>query len=488
MSVHGFVNHPYLHYIDKGLGKTDKPKKIAIIGAGMSGLAAGSLLREAGHDITILEGSDRAGGRIYTIRKPFTDPLYFEAGAMRIPGVHSLTLAYLRKYKLKVNRFYNSTPEDLIYVNGRRIRLKYLKAIGTDLNFPVAGWEKKKTALELFQIATRNLTSMIMKNPDENWKYAQKLYGDYSMDLFLRKNPIGPSLSSGAIDMIKVMLSLEGFPELSFFGIYRELLYLFDPFMKFYEVEGGNDRLPLLLLDELKEDVQLRKRVSRIRGEGGKSISLDAFDTKTHEPVTVKADCILITIPFSAFQYIDVVPQSLFSYHKWRAIRELHYVTSTKIGIQFKKNFWSRNGYSGGQSITDLPIRFSYYPSRPGKGANVMTASYTWEDDTLLWDSMPQEDCVQKALENLAKLHGSIVFREFEAGVSYSWSRNPFSSGAFSLAKPAQEQELGPFIASPEGRVHFAGEHTSNFPAWIEGAVESGIRAAIEIHLRSAER
>jgi monoamine oxidase len=36
-------------------------------------------------------------------------------------------------------------------------------------------------------------------------------------------------------------------------------------------------------------------------------------------------------------------------------------------------------------------------------------------------------------------------------------------------------------VARPEGRVHFAGEHTSNWPGWMQGALESGERAALEV-------
>ncbi|WP_436372052.1 FAD-dependent oxidoreductase [Cytobacillus sp. BC1816] len=46
------------------------------------------------------------------------------------------------------------------------------------------------------------------------------------------------------------------------------------------------------------------------------------------------------------------------------------------------------------------------------------------------------------------------------------------------MFKPNQETELFPFIPVPEGRVHFAGEHTSTAPGWIEGAIQSGIRVA----------
>ncbi len=35
---------------------------------------------------------------------------------------------------------------------------------------------------------------------------------------------------------------------------------------------------------------------------------------------------------------------------------------------------------------------------------------------------------------------------------------------------------------TPEGPIHFAGEHTSLKHAWIEGALESSIRAALEVN------
>jgi monoamine oxidase len=70
--------------IHHGLNKTRTPKKILIVGAGMSGLVAASLLKEAGHNVTIIEASKRVGGRIYTIRSPFINGQYMDAGAMRM--------------------------------------------------------------------------------------------------------------------------------------------------------------------------------------------------------------------------------------------------------------------------------------------------------------------------------------------------------------------------------------------------------------------
>src|SRR6476646_10374274 len=71
------------------------PKKIIIIGAGMAGLSAGYELTQLGHDVTILEARARPGGRVQTLREPFDDGLYAEAGAARIPEDHNLTLKYV---------------------------------------------------------------------------------------------------------------------------------------------------------------------------------------------------------------------------------------------------------------------------------------------------------------------------------------------------------------------------------------------------------
>jgi monoamine oxidase len=70
----------------------------------------------------------------------------------------------------------------------------------------------------------------------------------------------------------------------------------------------------------------------------------------------------------------------------------------------------------------------------------------------------------------------------FEGGASFCWDEDEWARGAYSILKPREMFSLLPHVARPEGRVHFAGEHASAWPGWMQGALESGNRAAKEIN------
>jgi len=71
----------------------------------------------------------------------------------------------------------------------------------------------------------------------------------------------------------------------------------------------------------------------------------------------------------------------------------------------------------------------------------------------------------------------------FEGGLTKCWDEDEWARGASSYYKPGQFSTLLPHVARPEGRIHFAGEHTSVWiDGWMQGALESGNRVAREVN------
>src|SRR6266568_775705 len=111
-------------FTPQGLSHAASPKKVLVVGAGLAGLVAGYELTQAGHDITILEAQLRPGGRVQTLREPFSDGLYAEAGAARIPDNHDLTLHYVKHFGLTLVPFYPIEKARVFLLGGNPIRVQ----------------------------------------------------------------------------------------------------------------------------------------------------------------------------------------------------------------------------------------------------------------------------------------------------------------------------------------------------------------------------
>jgi monoamine oxidase len=448
-------------------------KRVIIVGGGIAGLVAGFELLRQGHEPLILEAQHRVGGRVYTMRD-FAPGLYIEAGAMRIPRVHDLTLEYCRLFGLELRPFVMRNPHTLVHLAGQAMTMEEASREPERLPFELAEHERGRTWEEMWADAVRDVVALFEQEGESAWDRIYADYDQYSIQEYLELKGFSP----GAIELYGVMSFREQNMEAAVVEQFREILGR--AFENMQEIVGGTDLLPRAFYRQMPHHVRFGAVVTALE-QDEHSVTVH-FKTRSGR-FSVPGDFAIVTVPFPVLRDIEVRPA--LSREKQRAIRELNYNASTKIVFQTKSRFWEREPYGivGGTTATDLPIRRIVYPSfsDPEEERGMLLASYTWAQDALRWGSMGEGERIEQALEDVAKIHPEIV-EEFEVGASHAWYSDPFAGGAFALFEPGQQSRLQSAITRTEGRIHFAGEHCSLWHAWIQGALESGIRAAREIH------
>src|SRR5215213_4294473 len=161
-------------------GRTPAPKRVIVVGAGMAGLVAALELQEAGHLPIVLEAQGRVGGRVLTLREPFSDGLYAEAGAMRLPRSHDLTVAYLDRFGLRTVPFTMGNSQGYYFLHGMRHRIGDADANPSLLDFPLADHERGFSHTQLWAAALKPIIERITADPTTGWSEIVASHDHYS--------------------------------------------------------------------------------------------------------------------------------------------------------------------------------------------------------------------------------------------------------------------------------------------------------------------
>lgn len=447
-------------------------KKVIVVGAGLAGLAAAWELAARGYDVTVLEARMRPGGRVHTLREPFADGLYAEAGAISFSLSSKHFLRYVETFKLTAAPIARAPLATVYHLRGRRLEVKP----GEKPDWPYELKADEKGLMPIGLVQKYFGPAETLGDPtDPAWRLAdfQSLDAVTLKELLERQ---GASAEAVAL-MGETLWWGAGWSTGS--ALHRlvsdVVLFLMSPGVQV--LEGGSDLLPRAFAASLKERIRYGAPVTRIEQEAGK---VRAVFRQGGAEQAIEADRLICAVPVPVLRKIAFTPT--LPERKRLIVEQLEYSPVTRAYLQSRRRFWEEAGRAGA-AFTDLPIQLvTEHPfARPADlGPRGVLECHMKGERAARADALDPEARLALAVESLEKVHPG--FRgHFEGGVSYSWGTDPWAGGGYPGWKPGQLTAWQPELARPEGRVHFAGEHTSVLSRTMEGALESGNRAAREV-------
>ncbi|MYC93175.1 MAG: FAD-dependent oxidoreductase [Gemmatimonadetes bacterium] len=239
----------------------------------------------------------------------------------------------------------------------------------------------------------------------------------------------------------------------------------------FVKILGGSDRLPAAFAAELGNRVVSSSPVTEI--VAGSTIRITTGNGHSYE-----SDRVLVTVPVPLLSGIRFSPA--LSAAKIEAMHGgFGYQSATRVLVRFRTRFWEAEGLNG-WGTSDWPEEL-WHPTWDASGPEGILLTYVRGDRADELDALDHEARLARVLAHWDEFLPGVSAHAM-SGVSHSWQRDPWSRAAWADPTPIQDRQLAADLARPEGPVHFAGEHISAARGWINGAIESGLRAAGEIH------
>jgi monoamine oxidase len=439
---------------------------VLVIGAGLSGLHAALLLEENGARVQVIEARERIGGRVHSL---FHLPGAPEVGGNSFGGAYGRVLDRVRQSKLEL----------LDYSPRRALQPKLELVLGGELipherwadhpRNPFQGPLRARLPWEVSGgLIGRNNP---LKSP-EDWLAPSHAALDVSAHDYARKLGLDDAAASLAFSVnpyfgssghdVSVLMHL-------FNDSYIRQNIAISP--QSLSVVGGNQKLPEAMAARLGREVHRRREVVAIAADE-QGITATCLDGTQY-----RAKACICSLPFSVLRGLRLEPALPGAQDI--ALKTLPYMINTLVFMVAKRPFWEADGlspsmFTDGLCGTVVAQRFGNDPREvTGLVANPRGLTGAW------LDRLPPAEAQALVVAEIERLRPAARGALKAVGI-HSWATDRYAAGDWAVFRPGQVSAFGKVVGNAAGRLHFCGEHTARANRGMEGAMESGERAAIE--------
>ncbi|MFI8105752.1 flavin monoamine oxidase family protein [Streptomyces sp. NPDC086023] len=471
-------------------GKRPQPARVAVIGAGISGLTAALTLKDAGIAATVYEANPgRVGGRMWTQRTHWAYGQTSEIGGELIDTSHKKILELCRRFDLPTEDFLGGGPngaEEVLWFQGA-----YYPREQADEDFNAVYQQLRRDLSESGEVAwnTTTPTGTALDNMSLYEWIETRVPGGHTsrlgrfIDVAYNVEYGADTVDQSALALVLLMGYQTNPGNFNIWGLSNER----------YHITGGNDRLPNAIAAALPAgSIVMGRELTAVRANADGTQTLTFNDSGATRTVT--ADHTILCVPLPVLQRIDT-SQAGFDPLMRNLLRDARMGHCTKLNMQFTARPWRGTGawpgVSAGDCFTDSEVQQTWDTTKVQPGTGGILIQYG--GGTLARNLDPagpfstESDPYVRSLASRmltgidAFFPGTKAVWNGRAQLS-AWHENPWALGAYSYWPVGYLHRYAKYEGTAQGNVHIGGEHCSyDFQGFMEGGATEGERAAREV-------
>jgi monoamine oxidase len=445
-------------------------RDVVVVGAGLAGLNAALTLEAAGLDVLVLEAQQRVGGRIHSMRQLGSRA---EAGGTYIGAGYARVHDVAQRYGVElidvtpVLEFFRE--QDLV-LGDEIIRQADWP---THPRNPFPESDKKQTPWNYHRVLTTRDNPL---SSPADWLDPRHAALDVSARDWLRRLGLseraialayGLNVSFGRdADDVSALLLL-------FRGAFSKTQRALAPKDSIgFTARDGMQRIPEAMAAALRGGVERGRAVTAI------SLEREHATVRRADGARLRARHVIAAVPLGVLRSIAIDPRLPAA--QADAVAQLPSQPLTQFYLAPKSRFWESDGYA--PSLFTDSAAGMVAAARSGENPTEVTSFTSWVmgNAAAALDRLPPAEAGRTVIAAIERIRPA-ARGQLELLGSHSWGADPYAAGAWAYFRPGQVTRFAPHIGRSHGRLHFCGEHLAFESRGMEGAMESGARAAAEV-------